>query len=301
MPIPQKYRDLVSLFPQFLTVRRRKWAGLQDILQASGLERPQFFLLKAIVEETNPGEQLSRQQLESRLFNPYATFNPIFDALPLLMEKGYLAQSDDSYRVTSQGRVLIEQTEQAARNYVATLTPIPLLELTRLKALLEDIAQRMWQADEPAIKAHQARCHRQLAITTSAPMVHLEAAIFALWMARDDAHIASWCAKGLNGPQMDVLAHLASGEIQTLPALATALEYTQRPEDVAQSVASLSNAGYMLVEGERITLTEAGWQALDKIERETDRVYFAPWPQLSEDELEGMYTSLKKICDILRA
>lgn len=83
MPISQRCRDLVSLFPQFLTVRRRGWAGLQDFLQSSGLERPHFFLLKALVEETNPGEKLSRQEIESRLFNPSTTFNPIFDALPL--------------------------------------------------------------------------------------------------------------------------------------------------------------------------------------------------------------------------
>ena len=273
---------------------------MQDILQLSDLERPQFFLLRAIVEETDPGEQLSRQEMESRLFNPYATFNPIFDALPLLVEKGYLAQTDDSYLVTPQGRVLMEQTEQAARNYMATLTPIPLPELTHLAAVLEEIAQRMWQADEPAIKAHQARVHRQPPITTAAPMVHLEASIFALWMARDDAHIAAWRAKGLSGPQMDLLGHLASGERQTLPALTMALESTQRPDDVARGVVGLSKAGYVLVEGERVTLTDAGQQVRDEIEEETDRIYFAPWPPLSEDELEGIYTSLRRVCDALQ-
>src|SRR5205085_1732911 len=147
MPISQKYRDLVSLFPQFLTVRRRGWAGLQGILQSSGLERPHFFLLMALVQETDPGEKLSRQEMENRLFNPYSTFNPIFDALPLLVEKGYLLHTDTGYLVMTPGRMLIEQTEQAARNYLATLTPIPLPELTSLATRLEEIVQRMWLAD----------------------------------------------------------------------------------------------------------------------------------------------------------
>lgn len=300
MSISQKQRDLVSLFPQFLTARRRGWAGLQDFLQSSGLERPHFFLLKALVEETDPGEKLSRQEIESRLFNPYATFNQIFDALPLLVEKGYLLHTDNSYLVKPRGRALMEQTEQAARNYVATLTPLPLPELTSLAALLEEIAQRMWQANEPAIKAHQARAHRLPPILTTAPMVHLEAAIFALWMARDDAHIAAWRAKGLSGPQMDLLSHLAAGEVQTLPALTEALQHSQHPEDVVRGVASLTGLGYVLVEGERVTLTEAGWRLRGEIEEETDRVYFAPWPPLSENELDGIYSSLKSICEALR-
>ena len=99
---------------------------------------------------------------------------------------------------------------------------------------------------------------------------------------------------------MDLLSHLASGEIQTLPALTAALEDTQRPEDVTRGVASLSNAGYVLVEGEHIALTEAGQQLRDEIEEETDRIYFAPWPHLIEDELEGIYAALKSVCDALR-
>ncbi len=300
MPLSQRYHDLILLFPQFLTARRRGWTGLQSILQASGLERPHFFLLRAIVEETNPEEKLSRQEMEGQLFNPYSTFNLIFEALPLLVEKGYLLNTDDSYLVTPRGSALIEQTEQAVRNYVVTLTPLPSSELKSLAAILEEIAQRMWQADEPAIKAHQARCHRQPSVTTAAPMVHLEAAIFALWMARDDAHIAAWRAKGLSGPQMDLLSQLASGEIETLPALTAVLENTQHPEDVMQGITKLSEASYVLVEGERVTLTEAGRKVRREIEEETDRVYFVPWPPLSEDELDKIYSSLKGVCDALR-
>ena len=87
MLISQRHRDLVSLFPRFLTARRRKWAGLQDALQCSGLERPHFFLLMALVQETDPGEKLSQQEMENQLFNPYSTSNLIFEALPFLVEK----------------------------------------------------------------------------------------------------------------------------------------------------------------------------------------------------------------------
>jgi hypothetical protein len=194
--------------------------------------------------------------------------------------------------------MLIERIEQAEHDYVATLTPLPLAELSRVAALLEAIAQRLWQASEPTVKAHRARCHR-LPITTPAPMVRLTAAVLALWMARDDAHIAAWRAEGLIGPHLDLLTRLWTGEAHTLPELSTTLQQTQRPENILQGVGTLSDAGYVLVEGEPITLTKDGQQVRTRIEEETDRIYFTSWSNLSPEDLDWPYASLKMVCDIL--
>src|SRR5437588_3105094 len=156
MSISPRYRDLVSLFPRFLHLQPFGWKGSQDILQ-SGLQLPALLLLRALVQETDPGEMLSQQEMESRVFNPYSTFHPIFDSFPSLLDQGYLSHTGGRYLVTPHGRSLIERIEQAAQDYTATLTPIPLPDLTRLAALLETIAQRMWQATEPAVKDQQDR------------------------------------------------------------------------------------------------------------------------------------------------
>jgi hypothetical protein len=194
--------------------------------------------------------------------------------------------------------MLIERIEQAEHDYVATLTPLPLPELTRLAALLETIVQGRWQASEPMVKAHQARCYR-LAITTPAPMVRLNAAVFALWMARDDAHIAAWQAEGLSGPHLDLLTRLWTGEVHSLPELTTALQHTQRPEDVLEGVTALREAGYVLAEGEYLTLTDWGQQVRTRIEEETDRIYFTAWPSLTSEDLNWLSSSLTQVCDRL--
>jgi hypothetical protein len=243
---------------------------------------------------------LSRQELES-LLNPYATFHPLFERLPSLLEAGYVLHSDEHYLVMPGGRVLIEHIEHDVQDYTATLTPLPLPELTRLATFLETMAHCMWQASEPAVKAHQARCHRLPPITTLSPMVHLDAAVFALWMARDDAHIAAWRAEGLTGPHLDLLTRLWTGEAHTLPELSTTLQQTQRPEDILQGVSTLSDAGYVLVEGERVTLTKDGQQVRTRIEEETDRIYFTSWSNLSTEDLDWLYASLKMVCDTLSA
>jgi hypothetical protein len=130
-------------------------------------------------------------------------------------------------------------------------------------------------------------------------MVHLEAAVFALWMARDDAHMAAWRAKGFSGPHLDLLTRVWTGGTQTLPALTTALRDSQRTDDIVQGIRTLSETGYVLVEGEGIRITEVGQQIRDWIEEETDRLYFTPWPDLYTEELDRVYSLLKAVCDAL--
>ncbi len=302
MSISVRYHDLVSLLYRFLRLQPFGWEGPGNILQSERFQLPVQFpavlLLRELVQETDPGEMLSRQEMESRLYNPYPTLHPFFDHLPALLQGGYLSHAEGRYLVMPDGRALVERIEQAEHDYVATLTPLPLPELTRLAALLEAIAQRLWQASEPAVKAHQARSHR-FPITTAAPMVRLNAAVFALWMARDDAHIAAWRAEGLGGPQLDLLTSLWRGEAHMLPELTAAFEQLQRPEDILQGITALSEAGYVLVERERITLTEDGQQVCTRIEEETDRIYFAPWPSLTPEDLNWLHSSLEKVCETL--
>jgi hypothetical protein len=130
-------------------------------------------------------------------------------------------------------------------------------------------------------------------------MVHLEAAVFALWMARDDAHTAAWRAEGLSGPHLDLLTRLWTGEAHSLLELTIALQHTQRPEDILGGVTVLREAGYVLEEGEHITLTESGQQVRTRIEEETDRIYFTSWPSLTPEDLNWLCSSLKKVCDSL--
>lgn len=292
-----QHHAIVALFPQILFSRRRKWQGLQDVLSASGLERPALFLLVAIVQETDPGTALSREELEKRLFNPYATLYPMLAHLPELVKYGYLAHTDQDYVVTPEGRKFVEQEfEERARAYIATLTPLPEPELTRLTERLEEIAALMWQADEPALKAHQARVRRFLPVTMAMPVtVRLEASIMSFWMARDDAHIASWSAEGLSGPHLDLLSRLALEEAQTVPKLITLLEDTQHAQDVVRGLAVLAEAGYVRVEGEHVFLTETGREIRTHIEEETDRIYFAPWPELTGEELTWLHASLEVV------
>ena len=82
MSISGRYHHLVSLMYRFLRLQPFGWEGPGKILQSERFQLPVQFpavlLLRELVQETDPGEMLSRQEMESRLYNPYPTLHPFF-------------------------------------------------------------------------------------------------------------------------------------------------------------------------------------------------------------------------------
>lgn len=294
-------RTLVDLLPQFLRRRRAGWPGLLEISAESGLEPPFIFLLRAIVEETNPGVSMTEDELRANLFNPYNTIHPFIAMLPRLVERGYLAQNDRRFVATEQGRALIERMERDAQAFVAARNPAPERSIARLADIFELIAARLWLASEPTAKPHQARSRRLPYTRDNPPLVRLDHAAYALWTARDDAHTAAWRATGFDGPTFDVLSQIWSGAATTLAELINKLNHSQRPEDIERGVQALVDRDFVQRDGEQLRLSPLGQHTRDAIEAETDRIYFAPWPELPPHELAWMRATFQAIVDGLAA
>lgn len=288
-------RALIDLLPRFLTRAPGSWDGLGPLLEAAGLARPAFFLLRALVQERDAGAGITRAAMQADLYNPYRTILPILDALPALVERGYVARDGDRYTVTREGRDLFARVETARDAYFASLAPVDPDDLAALVESLMAIAQRLWDAPEPAAKAHQMRAWRIMPPADAAPMARLYGAVYALWMARDDSHNAAWHAAGFAGPAFDLLSRVWSGEAATMPDLTEAVRQFQRPEDVARGLASLEAAGYLARDGDALQLTPHGEETRDRIEAETDRLSFAPWPPLSRADLARLRTTLAAV------
>ena len=288
-------RALVECLPQFLTGALRGWDGLAPPLAAAGLARPAYFLLRALVQERDAGDGMTREEMRADLFNPYSTIRPILDGLPTLVERGYVADATGRYIVTRDGREFITHVERAKNRYLASLVPIPAADIARLAGELMTVARRLRDAPEPARKPHQARAWRVMPPADAAPMVRLYGAVYALWMARDDCHNAGWRAAGFDGPAFDLLSRVWSGDATTAPALTEAVREFQQPEDVERGIASLEVAGYFTRDGESVRLRGRGTEARDRIERETDRRDFGPWPPLPPGDLTRLHGELAAV------
>jgi predicted transcriptional regulator len=129
-------------------------------------------------------------------------------------------------------------------------------------------------------------------------MVRIEQAIYDLWLARDDAHIAAWRDAELEGPQVRILSLLWSGETDSAAALTELLKEDATAEDVEATLALLMEKGYVAREEDNLSLTPEGALTREDIERETDRRYFAAWPHTTE-EAEWLRVNLAELIENL--
>lgn len=300
-PLMAARRVIVEHLSLFLQLRRRHWTGLQTFLDERHLTRPAFSLLRALEGETVPGQTLTLQRMQEDLFNPYATRFPWVEHLPLLAEQGYLEPWDKGYWVTEMGRILIDQIESAARAYIGSLQISPSIPLPALAAALVELVHRAWQAPEPGIKAHQARTQRRLPVEGAPAFVQVEWAILGLWEARDDAHMFAWRAYRFSGPVVDILSRIWSKEAQTLPSVMTTLEESQWPGDIEQGIRQLTQLGYISASGNHVELTLQGQQIRDDIEAETERIFFASWDQVADDDVMWLAEQVRAVCAYFRA
>ncbi len=279
-------RAIVDLVPRYAHARRAGWTPLPEM--PGRITLPEYVLLRrvAIVRDDAP---IPSAELRANLANPYSSIvDPILDPLLRLVELGLLDRSGDAYALASAGREMLTRCERAANDYASGRIRLPPDDLARLAATLHDIAERQRRAPEPADKAHQNRVPRLRRFDRrQTPPIQLEHALYALQRARDDAHIAAWRAAGFRGPPLDLLSRVWAGNASTIVELVQLTRDSMRPEDVAALLDELERDGYVTLQLSSVTITSRGRDVRDAIEHETDRVYFAPWPEIDAGWVRG--------------
>ena len=189
---------------------------------------------------------------------------------------GLAEERDGRWYLTEKGRGLAAAMHEAARAHYATLTPLPKDDLAELARLLDRAFVASAKADEPKKRQHTAFAFGYRGDEPPAgSFAQLDVAVYGLWQVRDDCHMAAWRASGRSGPEVEVLTRLWREEAADEAALSDLLTH-QRPEDVEAAVARLRSEG--LVETRALKATAAGATVRQKIEDETDRLFFTPWP-----------------------
>ena len=233
-----------------------------------GIDRPAFaFVVGGVALQSEDGARLVD------IFNPYPTiYDGNLASASAARSAGLAEEVGGRWRATPRGRELFARVRKEADAFLATLEPIAKADLQRLADLLGRGLAAIERSDLP--KDHLPRSARFRG-DASIPMVALENAVFGLWQARDDCHMASWREAGFDGPTFDVLTRIWRKEAATEDELAEKLT-GQRPDDVRASLAKLRKDG--LVSKDRLAVTERGGAARQGIEDETERRFFAPWP-----------------------
>lgn len=237
------------------------------VMEELGIDRPAFaFVVGGVALQPDEGAHLQD------VFNPYATVaDNWITAAAAARGAGLADEVGGRWHATAKGRELAARVRREADAYLATLEPIPAAEIERLAALLGRALRAIEASDVP--HDHIPRTAR-FASRAKAPMAALENAVFGLWQARDDCHMASWREGGFDGPTFDVLTRVWRREAATEDDLAG--KVPQRRADVAAALARLRRDG--LVRGDALAVTALGGDTRQRIEDETDRRFFEPWP-----------------------
>lgn len=264
--------DLVPLLPQFLTRRRTKLDYILRATEELGLDRPAFLRAIWLAEAAPDGATL-----EELLF-PYSVRGEMLRGMLAAGEAaGLVEEREGRFYTTEKARDHGRRFHAAARAHLEKIQPLPQAQLTRLADLLERAFLAAAAAVPPAPQAHTPRAFRYREGSASThPLVVLDNAVYGLWMVRDDCHVAAWAARGMSGPDLNVLTHLWRGEAETPATLAASLG-SGTEADVNASLAVLRQSG-LVESAEPLRPSPRGRSERDAIEMDTDRAFFAPWP-----------------------
>jgi len=262
--------ELIPLLPEFLTKRRTKFTLPLRLTEELGIDRPALLFVTGGVAPQGGGRF-------DEMWNPYATqWDQQRAASAAARDAGLVDEKDGRWDLTQAGRDLVARVRREADAYLASLpSPLPTEELARLASLLAGAFEATAASLDRRWHSHIPRAAR-MAGEGKHPMVAVENAVYGLWQARDDCHMAAWRQAGLDGPTLDTLTRIWRKEAVSEEDLAAKLT-SQRPADVAEQVARLRRDGLVTPDGAPRT-TDKGTKMRQAIEDETDRLFFAGWP-----------------------
>jgi len=280
---------LVPLLPQFLQRRRAKADFPLRAMERLGLDRPSYFFAMDIANADPRGAR--PQDIGN---SAYRTTDDALRTTAAAGESaGLIAWADGRWTLTEKGATAVSELRHAIDAHYASLAPIAKDELDRLAALLDAAYQAAAGSAEPATREHTPRAARYRWQEPSSAMARLDAAIYGLWQVRDDCHVQAWRDAGLAGPALDVLTRIWKGEAATEDELIAKIA-TQRPADVRAALDQLRAAGH-LTGGPALALTPGGTATRERIEAETDRYFFAPWPDAVGAQAEWLTERLAAV------
>ena len=287
--------SLVPLFPQFLQRRNTRLDFPLRAMERHGIDRPAYlFVVQSLGLADPAGATLAE------VGSLYATLWEGTQAAAATAQGSGLVTHDphgqERWLLTDAGRLLLDEHRRAVAAHHAALAPIDRADLGRLAALLDRAFAAGAAAAEPVTRLRTPRAHRYRWTAPASELAALDAAVFGLWQLRDDCHLQAWMDAGLTAPVLDVLTRLWRGEAATPSELAVLIT-GQRETEIGAAIAELRSGG--LVEGDGLALTPQGSEVRERIESETNRYFFAPWPDDVGGQAEWIRTTLSRVNDAL--
>jgi len=193
------------------------------------------------------------------------------------------------YRLTEKGRDVIEGFFRVAHVGMAKTEPLAEDELNQLRSLLERLVEATLNAPKPAEKPVLQDSRWTEPGPDVAPSIAIDQLVTDLSRFRDDAHLAAWRPLGVDGRSWEALTYIWQEEASSAADLVEQLAFRGYSEEqYAESLLDLSERGWIGGDEGSYQVTEDGRRIREQAERNTDRLYYAPWSVLDDEELDQL-------------
>jgi len=237
-----------------------------------------------------------------RVRTPYTAAEAYQEELEAVARSGFFVDLlTGEFYLTPAAHAEILNLIAAGRALMTQADPLPPADSARLASLAGRLARA---ALETPLKGGNwlARLNYRLMPPPEPPLPYFEQAVSCLHAHRDDAHLAAWRPSKLAAATLETLTQLWRGEADSLPAVYAKLEGRGHPVEIyAEAMEDLRARGFVEGPDSGPQVTESGKSFREKIEKDTDRFFFALWSSLAEAEKDEMAGLLARLRDELFA
>jgi len=242
-------------------------------------------LLKTAVATSSP---LTAGSLATSI--PYTAEREYHEMLDGALKRGLLAEEGPiGYRLTEQGKDALAAFFNCAQAAIAGAPVLPQEQMDELASLLLRIVLATERLPLPHLKMN-FESSRWTDPGPQAPApVRVDQYLTDLVYFRDDAHLSSWQAYGVDGRTWEAFTLIWRDQANSPADLAERLSQRgYNEEDYTEAVQLLLDKGWIEQALGRWQLSANGRALRDVSEMVTDRLFFAPWRTLDERELERL-------------
>lgn len=228
---------------------------------------------------------LSAEQFATAV--PYTASRQRHEMLQEAVARGLLAvDRAGRYRLTEHGKKVLAAFFDSAQAAIAAVPALPAAEMEELVALLERVVLAVERSPLPREKSNFA-ASRWTDPGPDAPLtVRADQYMTDLMHFRQDAHIASWNAYGVDGIAWETFTLIWRNQANTTADLAHILSSRGHDEaDYAAALRLLADKGWIEQAAGRWQISGSGQALRDVAEMVTNRLFFAAWRVLGEIEL----------------
>lgn len=266
---------------------------VRDVLQDE-LENRYFFNHMRMAREAEP-QPYTMQRFLTRF--PYANPQRATELLQQAVEAGYFEREHEDYTLTARGQTVVDVINDTFYDALGRLEVLPDEQMERLVALLQRLVEAARTADVPS-----RACLLQT-YNTARPREYASLALVDIYADdlnafRDDAHTTAWAAHFAGGRDWETLTRVWRDRAHTAAELAEQLTFRGWDQAAYQkSLDTLVQRGWLQDEDGRYAITEKGSTLRQRVEEDTDALFYASWDQAltpqEQNELRTLLVRLK--------